>query len=199
MNGTETLRTFVGIPLSGGAREAVLALQERFRRGLSDERVVKMERALNLHLTLQVLGDTPRDRLADVSAAVARVAAGQRAFDLVLASPDVFGGKQPRVLVVKAGAGGELLEAIQAALSRELEVLGFEPERREYTPHLTFGRVRRGRQLRRAEADRLAAAAVEVTRGATMEVAELVHFESQLSPEGATYSRLASHPLASRP
>lgn len=198
MQSTEMLRTFVGIPLTGAARDAVIELQDRFRRGMSDERAVKWERRPNLHLTLQFLGDTPRDRLDEISSAIARVAASRAPFELELARPDAFGGHKPRVLVVKAGAGGDLLTALQAELSGELEALGFEPERRAYTPHLTFGRVRRDRQLRRAEADRLAAETAAVTAGATMTIDEIVHFESRLGPEGATYTRLAAHPLKAK-
>jgi 2'-5' RNA ligase len=199
MHGTELIRTFVGVPLTGEAREAVVALQDRYRRGLRDERVVKWERLPNLHVTLQFLGDTPRGRLDDISRAIARVVASRSPFELVLARPDAFGGRQPRVLVVKTGRGADALAALQAELSVELEGLGFEPERRAYSPHLTFGRVRRDRQLPRAEAERLAAETAEITTGAAMSVAEIVHFESTLGPEGATYSRLCAHPLGGVP
>ena len=62
-------------------------------------------------------------------------------------------------------------------------------------PHFTLGRVRRNRPLKRPEADRLIREHGELTVGATMQVKEIVHFESELSPTGATYSRLATIPL----
>ena len=44
-----------------------------------------------------------------------------------------------------AGEGGELLCDLQAACSNRLREMGFREERRPFVPHLTLGRLGRGR------------------------------------------------------
>jgi 2'-5' RNA ligase len=191
----ETIRTFVGIPLTGAAREGVLKAQERFRAGVRDRRAVRWERASNLHMTLQFLGDTPQEKLAPIDEALRRAAHGHAPFTLGLSHPAVFGGNRPRVVVIETAQGRDALIALQAEVSEALAELGFEPDRRPYTPHITIGRVRRGRKIHRSEIDGLLPEVGDITTGATMEIAEVVHFKSVLSPEGATYSRLETVPL----
>ena len=85
------------------------------------------------------------------------------------------------------------MQALQAGLQAELERLGFRGEDRDFTPHLTIGRVRhlaRGDDLsQRLSGERNFA-------GGSMRVAEVVVFSSQLGPGGSTYTPLARAPLA---
>lgn len=202
MSTSDELRTFVGIPLVGSARDAAIRVQDLARDRLHNDRVVKWERPANLHTTLQFLGDTQRSSLADISEALGRAVRHHAPFTLRLSSPAVFGGNKPRVFVVETSDGSDALRALQADVARELSDVGFEPERRPFSPHFTVGRVRRGRKvkpLRRAEAEKLFDRAEELTVGASLEVVEIVHFESQLSPSGATYSRLEAFKLGSAP
>jgi 2'-5' RNA ligase len=198
MSDPDLLRTFVGIPLVGTAREAALRVQDLARTRFRDDRRIKWERSENLHATLQFLGDTPRSELSDISEALERAAQSHAQFKLDLSTPAIFGGNRPRVFVIETADGSDALRALQADVALELSRVGFEPDRRPYSPHFTIGRVRRGRKrkpLRRSDADKLLEGAGELTVGASLEVKEIVHFESQLSPTGATYSRLATIPL----
>ncbi len=190
MNVHDRIRTFVGVPLSGPGKEAILDLQERLRGELSDQGAVKWERVANLHVTLSFLGDTRHDALEEIANSLERATKDHRQFTLTLSAPKIFGGKQPRVFVVSMGSGSDELKALQADVALELDQVGFSPEQREYSPHVTIGRVRRNRRLPRGEADRMISEWSEMTVGATMDVTEIVHFESQLSPRGATYTRL---------
>lgn len=188
-----TLRTFVGIPLVGDAREAILRLQERMRRDISEQRLVRWERAANLHLTLQFLGDTPREEVLAIGEALERAVDGHRAFDLELAAPTAFGRGKPRVMVVGVGAGADRVIELQAGVVRQLEPLGYPGDQREYHPHATFGRARRGkRRLTMSEAERLNQKHATVTEGVSMRVDEVVYFQSELTPNGAIYTRLAT-------
>jgi 2'-5' RNA ligase len=84
------------------------------------------------------------------------------------------------------------MHVLQADLEAELKKLGFRSEDRDFTPHLTIGRVRflaRGDDLpQRLSGERAFA-------GGSMRVAEVVVFSSQLGPAGSTYSPLARAPL----
>lgn len=202
MNASDDIRSFLGIPLVGVAKDAVIRVQDRARERLHDDRQVKWERPANLHATLQFLGDTPRSALDEIAHALARAVRCHDPFELGLSKPAIFGGNKPRVFVVETSEGSDALRALQADLARELSELGFEPESRPFSPHFTVGRVRRGRKVKpihRAEAEKLFDGGEELTVGASLDVSEVVHFESQLSPTGATYSRLATFTLGSNP
>jgi 2'-5' RNA ligase len=181
----------------GNAKEAALRLQGDMRRDVSDARLVRWERPPNMHLTLQFLGDTPHEDLEGIKSELAEVAGAHRAFELELESPLCFGRGQPRVLVVGLGAGRDLVTALQANVVRHLDPLGYPGDHREYHPHLTIGRVRRGkRMLTMNEATRLIERNLKITRGEPMRVVEFVLYRSELTPEGAVYSRLATFSLA---
>lgn len=59
-------------------------------------------------------------------------------------------GRPPRVIWLGLGGPGrEALEALAAALDAAAADLGFPPEARPFTPHLTLARVRRGERTQR--------------------------------------------------
>jgi len=134
----ETLRTFIAIsvPCSGELRGVIRRLGEMGS-------AVKPVSPEKLHITLKFLGDTPRDQLPEITAAVQESIAGIAGFEMQLAGLGAFPKKQ-RPSVVWAGVEqGEPLVEIAARLEDLLETLDFERERRAFSPHLTLARVRR--------------------------------------------------------
>jgi len=113
--------------------------------------------------------------------------AGQQPFSLGLASIGAFPNQlKPKVLWVGAAAeGAGLLTSLAARLSRELEAIGFEPERRPFQPHLTIARVK-GLSAERAASRLLESQQVGAV--ATSHVGSMVLMQSTLSPQGSTYS-----------
>jgi 2'-5' RNA ligase len=193
----DALRTFVGVPLAEDVRESAARLTAKLRRGLGDDRAVKWEPRDNLHVTLHFLGDTAESQLASVEAALEAAAGGHGPFDLSLGAAAWFPGRgQPRVFVVAVADGSRELAAIQSDVGRGLSPLGFPPDSRPFRAHVTVGRVRRGRGLPGGRADAACAGVGDVGQGARVRVAEVVLFQSTLSPAGAVYSRLAAFPLA---
>jgi 2'-5' RNA ligase len=92
--------------------------------------------------------------------------------------------------VLWAGVRGEVapLAALVSELGRQLGPLGFPPEERPFSPHLTLGRARDPRG-----APGLAAALAQAADGpgAPWRASELVLFQSHLSPSGPRYEPLA--------
>ena len=82
--------------------------------------------------------------------------------------------------------------ALQAAVEKSLEPLGFRGEARRYKPHLTIGRPGRGEQPREL-ADHLASLAD--FDGGTMLVDEVVVYSSELTRQGPIYEALGFAPL----
>ena len=158
---------------------------------------VRWVQAENVHLTLQFLGAVPDERVAAIEAAVREAAAGSRVLSLEVKGAGGFpNARRPRVVWV--GVQGDLpaLAALVQDLGRRLAPLGFAPEARPFSPHHTLGRAREGRGAP-GLAGALAVAAQG--EGAPWRAAEVVLFESHLSPRGPRYEALARAPLGGDP
>lgn len=139
------MRLFIGIELSDDfkARAAAEAtrVRERVVRAAPKARVRWVEPA-NLHITIWFLGEVREPR------AEAVVAALKEPLDAPLFTLRVGGAGAfppsgpPRAIWLGLAAGREGLAAIHDQLTPRLGPLGFEPEKRHYSPHLTIARVK---------------------------------------------------------
>ena len=137
----------------------------------------------NQHVTLKFLGSTPADRLANVVTACKRVAACHRPGSLSLAGLGVFPSpRRARVLWIGLDDPVGLLAALAADLDEALAPLGFEPEQRTFSPHLTIARFRTPTRV--GELPSLAPSP------GPFPLLELGLCRSHLSPKGARYERL---------
>lgn len=148
----------------------------------------------NFHLTLKFLGNIDESRLDNLCAALApqihpfpRCTINAKGLGVF---PDV---KRPRVLWV--GLTGDGLVDLARRIEASLVPLGFAPEPRGFTPHLTIGRWR---QFGRAP--KALAAELEQWRGSEFgrsQICEVVLFQSTLKPRGAEYHKLRTFALGS--
>ncbi len=99
-----------------------------------------------MHFTLKFLGDTPEDQLSQLSEVACRVAQSHPAHQVTVAGAGAFPNiRRPRIIWVGCSAGAEQLIALGTELDQALtEAKLAEPEKRDFTPHLTLGRVRKG-------------------------------------------------------
>jgi len=103
----------------------------------------------NMHITLKFLGDVHQDDLADLKLELEEVAADSARLELLLGANGCFPGERtPRVLWT--GMDGDLrrMSSLAARLDGAMVKRGFREERREFSPHVTVGRVRSGTQKR---------------------------------------------------
>jgi len=130
-------------------------------------------------------------RLADVVAALPHVATVS-AFEVEIRGLGAFPNPgRPRVLW--AGApGSPAFTRLAEGVDRALVALGFPPEGREFTPHVTLGRVR---EPRRNDALTEALEAAAARSFGTLQVQRVSLMRSDLSPSGARYTELAPVPL----
>jgi len=186
------LRLFVALEPPGPLRRQLAALSAELRRqaGPAAERLRWVEPG-NVHLTLQFLGNAPEERLPAVQEAVATAASGARPLLLAVRGAGAFPSPR-RARVVWAGLQGELapLAGLVQALGARLSPLGFPPEERPFSPHLTLARARDG-----APGLAGALAALRDAELGSWRAGELVLFRSHLSPAGPRYEPLLRAPL----
>ena len=152
----------------------------------------------SIHLTLAFLGYLTDEQL-ETAIDAARIAALQAvSFEYRLKGLSLFGSlSQPRVIwmgVEDLPSGkikGSPLQHVHRVLSRELELRGFEVERRPFSPHLTLARIKQPltpdekQRLQRLLHSRLAGSS-----SAIYQVNTLYVMKSELSRSGAKYTCL---------
>jgi 2'-5' RNA ligase len=191
------LRLFVALTPPGSVRRRVESVAAEIRRlagRAADE--VKWVGGENLHLTLQFLGNVPEDRVPALAAALGEAARASRPLHLEVRGAGGFpNARRPRV--IWAGLEGDLgpLAELVRDLGLRLAPLGFPPEDRPWSPHLTLGRARGG------GAPGLAGAlsAVREAQGGSWRAGEIVLFLSRLTPDGPRYEPLHRAPLGKNP
>jgi 2'-5' RNA ligase len=143
----------------------------------------------SLHVTLKFLGEVADNDVPSVEAAMLQAADRSQRFKMRLggfgAFPSMSGA---RVFWLGVDASPLLFE-LQANVEESCAPLGFLPEKRAFSPHLTLGRVRKNSHVGRGDADRFAAEAVY---NAVVAVDSLELMRSHLSPRGARYEVLES-------
>jgi 2'-5' RNA ligase len=147
-----------------------------------------------LHMTVKFLGEVPEAKLAEVEDAVRRAADQSGQFEMRLHGLGGFPNlKRPRVVWMGADASEQLGRAREQT-ERLLVPLGFEPEDREFHPHVTLGRAAGGTTT--AQFGALQDIARELDYDARVRVATLDVMRSHLGRGGARYERILAAPLA---
>jgi len=188
----ESLRLFVAIELPGEVREALSRLQHELQRhGLEKLRWVRPE---GIHLTLKFLGATPVEKVPAIENALAVTLDGAEAHQLALGKLGTFGGSRPRVLWVDLTGQVDAVRHVQERVESAMNGLGFEPEARGWSPHVTLARVRP--EMARETASGITRANSEVeTPPGVISVRDVSLMRSTLRPSGAVYERIAAFPL----
>lgn len=174
--------------LEAPVRLAVQTLLGEFRRIKADVRWVRAE---GMHVTLKFLGWVDGPLLERVHAALATAVPAQPALQVHVRGIGAFPTlRRPRVLWV--GLQGAGLVELAAHVDRVVTPLGFEPERRAFTPHITLGRVSSMRGWSHVE--ELFKAHLDDDFGASG-VRAVTVYRSTLRPDGAVYTALWTIPL----
>lgn len=150
---------------------------------------LRWEQRERYHLTLQFLG--PVQKLAPVVDGLASALGDQTAFSFKLGGAGAF-PKPGRARVVWMGpaVGGLDMVDLAAVVAGGLRPHGYEPDRKEFHPHLTLARLKAPDNV--AE---VLAAIGSAPVGEPFTVGEVVLYQSQLSSQGPTYSALERFPL----
>lgn len=185
------MRCFVAVELEQSVRSAIarFVLQE-----LPAGPDVRWCGEDQMHITLKFLGDVDDARLSRVCEIVADTATRLTPFDLTIGGLGCFPPRgSPRVMWMGVDDPDGRCAKWVAAADLELANLGFERERRAFTPHITLGRPKS------RAGGALVARLVETMDGPPamkMRVKSLTLFGSRRSPSGSQYVPMLKAPLA---
>jgi 2'-5' RNA ligase len=191
----EEIRAFIAVELPPDFKLALARLQERLKSG--SRAPVKWVDPAIIHLTLKFLGNIDSALTGRITDAIREAARGIHPFRVEMGGLGVF-PSPGRVRVVWVGLAGDVdkLAQLQKRLDSALAPLGFSPESRPFTPHLTLARVRDNAATeQRQELGRLVTATPFEVPG-SIRVDALHLMRSQLTREGPVYTRISSVALA---
>jgi RNA 2',3'-cyclic 3'-phosphodiesterase len=186
-----TERLFLAVPVSDALRERLRELQELSLETLRDHGItnVRPENIRNSHITVRFLGDVQQAMSAQLIDALSSRDFTLPTFNYAITSIGVFDSpRKARVL----WAGLDQLDefrALRSEVDRILATLGFESERRAFSPHLTLARFREPQDIS-ASVEELR----QLTDVCTIEryrAEEVALYSSKLSPQVATHTKRA--------
>jgi len=186
----EQIRSFIAIELPDELKLALKQLEARLKLG--EQPSVKWVDPDSIHLTLKFLGNIAIDRTGEITKVMEEAAQGISPFHLEVKDLGVFPNLK-RAQVAWVGISGEVdkLGQFQQRIESNLARLGFAPESRSFTPHLTLARVRN--QASSDERQRFGQLIADTKfEAGTIEVDAISLMRSQLTREGAIYSQISS-------
>ena len=187
----EQVRSFIAIELPDELKLGLAQLEAQLK--MSKQPWVKWVDPYSIHLTLKFLGSTAIDRISEITRAMEGAIQGISPFYLEVKDLGVFPNLR-RVQVAWVGISGEVdkLSRLQQHLESNLARLGFAPETRPFTPHLTLARLRNRASLDERQSFGQLIATTKFKATYTIKVDAISLIRSQLTREGAIYSRISS-------
>jgi len=178
------IRTFIAISVPGEIKKNISDLQRKLKQSKG---IVKWIRTESMHLTLKFLGDVEEKRILSVADAVQHAAGPQQPFTISLGGTGVFPHPgRPRVLWVGVNQGKEILTSLAGSIDNSCTDLGFKPEKRKFSAHLTLGRVKSQQGIEHTLRDMNTAD----FQAGSFQADRIIVMQSELKPEGARYTPL---------
>ncbi|MGE5681911.1 MAG: RNA 2',3'-cyclic phosphodiesterase [Bacillota bacterium] len=134
-----------------------------------------------LHLTLKFLGDTEESKLPEIVKILSRISEDFKAVSLEF---DRFGFFLPRILWFGLHAENALFDLVKR-LNYDLQNLGFEPENRNFKPHITLLRIKH-----EVNPEFVSAFKNFKLPHRKFQAEEIALIKSELHPRGSIYSEL---------
>lgn len=194
------MRLFIALDIDDAIRERIMRFMEGVRNFAPDARWMKPE---SMHVTLKFIGEQPDSALEPLKQALGGVTAA--ATEIHYSGYGFFPTpKSARVFWVGMEAGPQLAD-LAAKIDDKMPSLGIPKEDRAFSPHLTLARSSGGsgspHRSRRDGPNRAfqvlqdKLAALPTPEFGTMTSREFFLYESQLSPKGSKYTKLARFEL----
>jgi 2'-5' RNA ligase len=194
------MRLFVALDIDDDVRGRIARFLDGVRGFAPDARWVRPE---SLHVTLKFIGEQPEDKVGQITRSLETTEASS--VELNFRGYGFFpGARAPRVFWVGID-GGPKLTSLAAVVDEKLVALDIPKEEHAYNAHLTLARGGGGsgsphkqkgdHPNRNFQRLREKLAALPAPHFGTMTAREFFLYQSQLSPGGSKYTKLAGFAL----
>jgi RNA 2',3'-cyclic 3'-phosphodiesterase len=198
MPDSERYRLFVAVAVPDDVKAKLEAAQADLLR-LLPERNVRWARREQFHLTLRFLGDVEAAQVEALAEAIRTACGGFGALHLRAERIGCFPERgYPRVVWVGVQDQAEQLPRLQQLVEAATAGFTSEPKEERFTGHLTLARIK-GIKRPEAEALSMAAAGMAARAFGQWTAYQIELMRSELLPQGAQHTTLASIALAPLP
>ncbi|HHF43655.1 MAG TPA: RNA 2',3'-cyclic phosphodiesterase [Candidatus Aminicenantes bacterium] len=184
------MRTFIAIELADQLKSTLSSYIRELEQTKTKIRWVK---PAGMHLTLKFLGEIDQRKATQVIQELEETIPNYPAFYLTLYGTGTFppGSRHPKVIWIGIQKEPTLM-ALACGIEDKMAQLGFTREKRDFTPHLTLGRVKSQAGIhsliQRLKKD-------EHKSFGQMRVSKVIFYQSTLKPTGAEYTPLREFSL----
>ncbi|HWQ84789.1 MAG TPA: RNA 2',3'-cyclic phosphodiesterase [Anaerolineales bacterium] len=192
------IRAFIALDLSAEISQSLDQISRELMQRMP-QRAIRWVPAKNIHLTLKFLGDVSPSSLESLQKMIQVESENYPPFDISIGGVGAFlSTRRPRVVWVGVTAP-ELLSALQHSIESAASRLGYPLEDRPFSPHLTLGRVNRSASPVDLQHVGQVLNGYNIGSLGSVHISGVHLYRSDLSPEGAHYTRLFSAPLKKAP
>ena len=183
------MRAFIAVEISDEIKDLLVRVESHLKYAGAD---IKWVDPKIIHLTLKFLGEITDNKCEAVKSALDAITKCLKPFEMTVKDIGTFPNSvHPRV--IWAGLGDGASEAVELAkhIEEAMSKIGFPAESREFSPHLTIGRVRSSSNMEKLK-DKISSASLEIRPGGIVshKVISVILFQSTLTPQGSIYTKL---------
>jgi 2'-5' RNA ligase len=191
--GKKLLRLFLAIPIAPDILDALDEGIDTLREARAPVRWVRRE---GMHLTVKFLGDTESKKIASLAQALDTVCGEFEPFPISVAGIGAYPSmRRPRVVWAGVEEFSGTLLRLAGGVEDACAQLGWPREKREFSPHVTVGRVKGKINISRLAQ---AVGTMEDNLWGTQTVNSLVLYSSELKLGGAVYEKVHVSRLGKR-
>jgi RNA 2',3'-cyclic 3'-phosphodiesterase len=180
------IRAFIAVDLDPHVIENICRAMDTLKERIPGIRWLPKT---SLHLTVKFLGNIEASQVEPIGKALRHALKAFPRCTINAKGLGVFPDFR-RAKILWVGTRGDRLVQLAATVESALLPLGFPPEKRIFTPHLTIGRWREGDRPPKSLRQEIENSS-HFEFGACV-VEQIVLFESVLKPEGASYNQLTT-------
>lgn len=176
-----TKRLFAAIKIHPS--DDFLTIYNQIKSALRHERITWVNPAA-MHLTIKFFGETSTSQIPAIDKCLQQACSIIKPFSLEIKNTGMFGSRyEPRVIWFGI-EDGDAMQILFHEVSRHLKTIGIFPDRQNFVPHLTIGRIKEIKNKRNYQ---------EVLdkyrehNSGSQAIRELVLFESILHRDGPVY------------
>lgn len=185
------MRIFIAIPIPDKCKEILAKIQQILRTHKADIRWVSID---SIHLTIKFLGEVDPVIIPKLAESLQSESIAFPSICLRLHGIGCFpNSRNPNVIWCGIEGEIEMLSHIQRQVEATCQKYGFMPERRNFHPHLTLGRVIGKRNLKPL----IDCIKIGLDLESSFRADHFNIYRSELKPQGAIYTVLSTIALNS--